>query len=83
MKLSDLGNLVKQRYQQYADRDPVEVGQAVINKFPTYRQKVTDFSEQIMSGAGDAYFKMAEPVAGQPVRNFAKALTRLKKKSTD
>jgi len=48
MKLSDFGNLVKSKYQQYAEVPAVELAERVINKFPTYRQKISDYSERVM-----------------------------------
>jgi len=51
MKLSDLGNLVKQKYQQYVDIPADKLGKLVVSKYPVYRQKVDDYSEQVAMGA--------------------------------
>ena len=52
MKLSEFGDLVKQKYQQYVQQPSAEIGNRVIEKYPVYRQKVTDLSENIIQAHG-------------------------------
>lgn len=46
MKLSDLGNLVKQKYQQYVEYPSEKIGARLVAKYPTYHSTLTDQQER-------------------------------------
>jgi len=70
MNFGQLGDLVKQKYQQYVQHPSEELGQKVVEKYPEYKQRITDAGQSYL----DNYYSATAPVEGQKVRNVAKGL---------
>lgn len=58
MTVQQFGQLIKQKYPAYKDKDDTEVAQRVLMKYPVYQDKVSDFKPDVsvlgrmMSGQG-------------------------------
>ena len=53
MNFNDLGNLVKNKYQEYSSLTPDEIGRRVADKHQVYKQKFTDIGQGVKSAVGE------------------------------
>jgi hypothetical protein len=67
MDLSQLGDLVKQKYQQYVQHPSEELGRRVVAKFPEYASRLTQTG--IISNANNSIDQLAQALAQKNIAN--------------